>query len=911
MKLFRFFLIILLCSFVFLSAKIYQFKAQGGQVKLKDVMLTFDDFILELREDGFFYNVEDNNKDIELGEKKIINYQLEYNGENQNGEVSLGSGIINVDVSSFQAKNKKKDLKELTKTRAKKTKSIPASKFNLSQEEARRIPGAGNDILRTVSALPGVQGTADANGEIYIRGSGKEDIYYSINSIRISNPFHSMGFYSAIPNILINNLNVYLGGFDAKFYNTQGGVIQAVTKKLKDYPARKVSVEAELGVAVASLNLNIPILNNLRLNVGGRRSYYEVWLKILEGIYNSTREDIEKIDTSKVRPYFFDANVFLDWDINKYNQLKFFTIFADDGFLINLGRIPIIRGSFSEDADGEVIESEVTTNFIDLKMDTHEAWNIQGIEYNFDSLSGIKNTLSLYRYSVTNNTSINKRQLSFFTRDQYALKDDFTLSFSKDLFLSLGAFINYEVAKISVFEHPEGKVQPRKENYGLGHDADLDLIYQNPILYTIFSLSRDSSDDFDPSNIKKFQDDSEEYNTNLVEKKLSPKRLQTSGYASLNFSLIEDLLIHTGVNSTYNDYSKKINIDPRVNISYFLLKQFTLSLKGGIYSQLPDLYIKELYTVNPEDGLAIIQRLKLKQDDSKTPYSYHINLGFNTTLFNVLQLNIEGYYRHMEDQTIANPTYDSKYDASSSNNPRTLNSGKGLAYGADIFLKQRILNNTFGWVSYSWSRSLRYQFTDLDFAFVGNDSGNNGNDYKTNKMGWIPFARNIEHTFRIVYSLGFSKDDIIGIRAELTSGLPYTPNVIDTRYTNEDGTAVWSVREGELYSRNYPLRWKLDMRYDKTVLRFGGAKLSLFIDVADLQKLIFKPITKYVFPTKFANQYLLEGARGEGPLKDLKDGDPVPEEYYITEAEKNKQDGTTSGGPGDLPLITLGVLFKY
>ena len=201
------------------------------------------------------------------------------------------------------------------------------------------------------------------------------------------------------------------------------GVIQIVTKKLKDYPAKKLDIEAELGVAVASLNVNIPILNNLRLNIGARRSYYEFYLGLLGSIFNSDKKEEEKLDFSKVQPYFFDGNLFLDWDINKNHQLKVFTILSDDGFLINLGRLPVF---YLTNEGGKDVTK---TNYVDLKMDTRESWNVQGLEYNFNNLSGIKNTLSVYRYAVTNNTSINKRQLSFFTRDQYALKEDFIFFF--------------------------------------------------------------------------------------------------------------------------------------------------------------------------------------------------------------------------------------------------------------------------------------------------------------------------------------------------------------------------------------------------------------------------------------------------------------------------------------------------
>ena len=910
--LFKLLFFFIVFTFCFPIAKKYQFQGENVPDGIKDVLLIFDDFVLELNEDGFFYNVENNSKEIEIQKKKEIEYTIEYQDKTESKKISLNSNTISIDLSAFQSDEQ--GLKEITKTRAKKAKSIPASKFSVSQEEARRIPGAGNDILRSVVALPGVQGTADANGEIYIRGSDKDDIYYSINSIRISNPLHSMSFYSAIPNILISSLNIYLGGFDSQFYNSQGGVIQVVTKKLAEYPTGKVQAEAELGLSIAGLNVNIPILKNLRLNLGIRRSYYEVLFAIAGALANNSLQNsnnTNRVDFSNIRPYFFDSNIFLDWDINKNHKLKIFTIFSDDGFLIKFPPLQLPNTITTNDANEQVIQS----NSMNIGMDTYEAWNVQAVEYTFENKKNIENLLSVYRYSVTNNTSINGRQLSFFVRDQYAVKDDLKFLFSDNLTFSFGVFLNLEIATISIFDNEEGIVKPKADDYALGHDEMIQFVYQNPILYSIVSLANGITtgfgDDSFLENYKKFENDYSNYNANLKEIKTKPTRFQMSGYAAGDYSPITNLLIHAGVNSTFNTYSKKFSFDPRLNLSYFLFNQYTFSFKTGIYSQLPDLYLKESYTVNPEDGLAIIQRLVVQQDNLKTPYSYHVNLGVNTSFLNIFEASIDGYFKYMADQILINPTFDSKYPVDLDSNPRSINAGKGIIYGADIFIKQRFFKGNFGWLSYSWTKSSRYRFIENSYAFVGTDPENNGSDYKNSKMGWVAFPHVSEHTFRLVYSLTPNKKDIFGLRAEVSSGLPYTPKVIDKRYTKKNGTVLWSVRDGKLYSKNYPWKWKVDFRYDRIMFKFFGAQIGYFVDASNLEKylsFLAAPTYSYSLTEQF-DADLRSAQDGEGPLKDFKDGDAIPDKYYIDSAKKT---GNVIGLLKSLPpLTTIGLIIRY
>lgn len=85
-------------------------------------------------------------------------------------------------------------------------------------------PDVSGDIATLLNALPGVVTTGDQGGQLYIRGGEPSQNMVLIDGILLYQPFHLVGFYSAISSDIVNSADIYAGGFGAKY----GGRISSV-----------------------------------------------------------------------------------------------------------------------------------------------------------------------------------------------------------------------------------------------------------------------------------------------------------------------------------------------------------------------------------------------------------------------------------------------------------------------------------------------------------------------------------------------------------------------------------------------------------------------------------------------------------------------------------------------------------
>ena len=71
--------------------------------------------------------------------------------------------------------------------------------YQLTAEEIRTIPGAGNDILRAVQVLPGVARIPFAFGGLVLRGTAPRDTAVYLDGIEVPIAFHFGGVTSFYP----------------------------------------------------------------------------------------------------------------------------------------------------------------------------------------------------------------------------------------------------------------------------------------------------------------------------------------------------------------------------------------------------------------------------------------------------------------------------------------------------------------------------------------------------------------------------------------------------------------------------------------------------------------------------------------------------------------------------------------
>ena len=96
----------------------------------------------------------------------------------------------------------------------------------ISTKKLLRMPGAGNDPLRAIEALPGVTFTTGRNSEPAVRGSSPDDNLYIIDFMPVSNIFHFDGS-SLLNDNVIQDFKLEAAAFDAQYNNATGAVIEA------------------------------------------------------------------------------------------------------------------------------------------------------------------------------------------------------------------------------------------------------------------------------------------------------------------------------------------------------------------------------------------------------------------------------------------------------------------------------------------------------------------------------------------------------------------------------------------------------------------------------------------------------------------------------------------------------------
>ncbi len=103
--------------------------------------------------------------------------------------------------------------------------------YRLTVDEIRAIPGAGNDILRAATVLPGVARIPFSFGGLVLRGMSPRDTAMYLDGIEVPIAFHFGGITSFYPSGMLDDLSVTSGGYDASYGRAAGGIVSLTTRE--------------------------------------------------------------------------------------------------------------------------------------------------------------------------------------------------------------------------------------------------------------------------------------------------------------------------------------------------------------------------------------------------------------------------------------------------------------------------------------------------------------------------------------------------------------------------------------------------------------------------------------------------------------------------------------------------------
>ena len=91
-------------------------------------------------------------------------------------------------------------------------------------------PDVSGDLINYLTTLPGIVSTGDRGGQLFIRGGEPTQNLVLLDGMILYQPFHILGFYSAFPSDVLNQADIYAGGFGSRFWGRLSSVIDVQTR---------------------------------------------------------------------------------------------------------------------------------------------------------------------------------------------------------------------------------------------------------------------------------------------------------------------------------------------------------------------------------------------------------------------------------------------------------------------------------------------------------------------------------------------------------------------------------------------------------------------------------------------------------------------------------------------------------
>ncbi|MBU1095359.1 MAG: TonB-dependent receptor [Bacteroidetes bacterium] len=543
------------------------------------------------------------------------------------------------------------------------------SQITISPMTLSKLPNLGEkDIFRSLQLLPGISSLNDGSSGLYVRGGTPDQNLILLDGITVYHVDHFFGFFSAFNSDAIKDVQLYKGGFDARFGGRVSSVVD-LTGKTGDMEKFRLSLSANL----LSVNgvLEIPLFEKGSVLISARRSYADI---INSGFYDeiygfltggeTTQSNVTQRgpggfgqQQSMVTPsfYFYDLNIKASYKLADKDFLS---------FSIYNGKDYLDQSQKSE----QVTLRNNSTSAIRTNEDLTDWGNLGG------SIKWTRQWSDLWFSDLTMSYS------------NYLSKNETGSQFDQNVQNTGAAAVGSSTNSV---QNNEVK--------------DMTIKFDNEFL-----LSKDHNTSFGLW----FSDLSTNYiftvNDTLSILNRSQKGFQFAGYLQDKWKISELLEFKFGLRQTYFSPTKKNYLEPRTSFQYKLSDLIKIKGAWGVYNQ----YINQITHENVLEGSRDFWLIS--SDELKPISSTHYILGAEFETSDYL-FSIEGYYKKLDNlleysQRIVRSQGNRLI--SSSNYESNFYQGEGFSEGLE-FLIQKKFGNFNGWICYTLGK-VEYTFPDFD-----------------------------------------------------------------------------------------------------------------------------------------------------------------------------------------------------
>ena len=677
------------------------------------------------------------------------------------------------------------------------------SRKDIRGSELRRIPGVGNDALKGLTTLPSIGVPNDYFGILYIRGSEPGSNLYYFDRTPLGYPFHWGGLLSTVSSEVIEKIDIYAGGYGAEFGLDSQAVLDIYSR---DSLEERTSGKFNLNILYSEGMLERRIGDEGYVSIAGRRSYID----LIVGRF---------IDGQQF-PYFSDYQLKFAHPLGEKHHLTLNTFAATDHFHVEQ-TVSVVATEVRVDGGKSfaVTEVRVDEGEVEEETQTFEGAHASAFFKNGFNAQGI-HLRSNFTENLTSQLSVT-RSFNFLTIDFEA---PITESYDFDSdgeFVSEVDYGHYDInIKVPVYTLREDI------SYRLNMRPD-DTSDQSPpaVLETGFLFSFTPANSFEDSRIPQYEGSEEpvERVTPIVDENgevvgetvvyeqqqelvgieeshydFGHDFLRAEGYLQGRYDPLPSLSGALGVRLDYLDVTGQLSIQPRGSLSFALPSGSNLRFAYGHYEQSPQPH--QILSENGNSGL-------------ESSLARHYIMELEHELSSRTEFKFATYYKDMQKLVTADEV------------ANYLNQGTAYVGGVEAFLRHRVPDKFFGWISYAYTHAERRE--------------NPGDSYR-------PYFFDNTNIVSVVANYNFTPKFEIGAKWQYLNGTSEVPisSVVLVQDPLTRGLNPLLASVDESVTAELTPYHKLDLRvsykFDFMGLRIGG-----FLDILNVYNR--KNTVKFVF----------------------------------------------------------------
>ena len=534
-----------------------------------------------------------------------------------------------------------------------------AGKITINPNIARFLPGQGdNSVFNLIRLMPGIQAAGEQSGDLLMWGSSEGQNQVTFDEFTLFGLKNYNDNISAVNPFLVKNIEILKGGFEAKYGNRVGGIVNITGKN-----GNTQKPVFSLNVNPTTLNgmVEIPLFKKSSLLLAYRQTYYDLFSSEDFNIFAPVRPLPKgQSKSAQFRDVLFDMNVY---------------------------------------------PNDYTFRDVNLKY----TWNFDNGDQFYVSMYGGSDLFSLSANSNTSRETRGQNGKLFTTPITINLVND-----EENTQRGISAFYNKswnsKLATKFVFSHSDFSRQVSDEiktiNTTTGQIYNKDLLntgnkaFENSLrVDNILNLTNGHQVEFGGglfSNEAQIKNTANLLDTLTIDTLNQYRNNRLFVYIQENLPIGKRLAIKAGVRLNMTTTNPKLYFEPRISATYNLTDRIKLNASWGRFNQ----FMYKIANVDKDQNYSYLWVTSNK--NIPVLNARHLAGGINY-FRNDLTINVETYYRLTRHMT--QRVFEPRFDHAFRRDGYFPYYGDAKTYGIDFYVKKDFGQHSV-WGSYTLSQAL-------------------------------------------------------------------------------------------------------------------------------------------------------------------------------------------------------------